>query len=253
MSVTSYCGVQQHGWLDGYHSGGQSYGSSIALSQAQEYNLEIWVRINGSQHRMNMNNKHAIDVSFLLENGSTIWTQSFPLSSNDGGDPSASNWTLLKANVTTPITSANVTLRIMAADGGEEWQWWLGSVSLTPRNVWSGNDGNGDLRSDVVAAMKDLMAIQQKSTPQQTYSQGSGGLLRYPGGCFSAFYRWKVGLLDRDRRPPIATPPDFCAAVAGGVDAYTDGVVSNGGKHCCVLFGICFNLAGVSRSCFVKY
>ena len=54
------------------------------------------------------------------------------------------------------------------------------------------------------------------------------GLLRYPGGCFAPFYRWKVGLLDPDLRSPLATPPGYCAAVSGGVNAYTDGFVQNG-------------------------
>ena len=70
--------------------------------------------------------------------------------------------------------------------------------------------------------MKDIMVGPNGSTGPRA------GLVRYPGGCFSTFYRWKVGLLDRDYRPPIATPPGYCAAVKGGVDAYTDGVVTNG-------------------------
>ena len=42
------------------------------------------------------------------------------------------------------------------------------------------------------------------------------------------FYRWKVGLLPADRRPPVETPPGYCAAVAGGVNAYTSGFEENG-------------------------
>lgn len=54
------------------------------------------------------------------------------------------------------------------------------------------------------------------------------GLLRYPGGCFAPFYRWKIGLLPHDSRPTIETPPQYCSAVAGGVNAYTDGALENG-------------------------
>jgi len=37
-----------------------------------------------------------------------------------------------------------------------------------------------------------------------------------------------IGLLEPDERPPIATPPAFCAAVPGGINAYTDGFLENG-------------------------
>jgi alpha-L-arabinofuranosidase len=59
-------------------------------------------------------------------------------------------------------------------------------------------------------------------------STGFQGLFRYPGGCYAPFYRWKIGLLEPDARPPIETPPGYCAAVAGGVNAYTDGMMENG-------------------------
>ena len=52
--------------------------------------------------------------------------------------------------------------------------------------------------------------------------------MRYPGGCYAPFYRWKIGLLPADQRPPIETPPGYCAAVPGGVNAYTDGFMENG-------------------------
>ena len=57
---------------------------------------------------------------------------------------------------------------------------------------------------------------------------GFKGLFRYPGGCYAPFYRWKIGLLDADAQPPIETPPGYCPAVAGGVNAYTDGMMENG-------------------------
>merc|ERR1712166_474469 len=49
-----------------------------------------------------------------------------------------------------------------------------------------------------------------------------------PGGCFAPFYRWKIGLLSSDLRPPIETPAKYCAAVQGGVNAYSDGMMENG-------------------------
>jgi alpha-L-arabinofuranosidase len=69
------------------------------------------------------------------------------------------------------------------------------------------------MRRDVIDALK---------------STGFRGLFRYPGGCFAEFYRWQIGLLDPDMRPPISTPHDYCAAVGGGVNAYTAGTMQNG-------------------------
>ena len=51
----------------------------------------------------------------------------------------------------------------------------------------------------------------------------------YPGGCFAPFYEWRHGLLPADQRPPLATPASYCAAVPGGVDAYSDGYVEKQG------------------------
>jgi alpha-L-arabinofuranosidase len=103
-------------------------------------------------------------------------------------------------------TTYNATLQIASTSASATW--WLGSASMS--RTAATREG---LRPDVVSAVRAT-----KFT----------GLLRYPGGCFSSFYRWKVGLLPADQRPPIATPPGFCAAVPGGVNAYTDGVVANG-------------------------
>ena len=47
------------------------------------------------------------------------------------------------------------------------------------------------MRNDTVAALK---------------ATGFRGLMRYPGGCYAPFYRWKVGLLPADQQPPIETP-----------------------------------------------
>ena len=69
------------------------------------------------------------------------------------------------------------------------------------------------MRMDVIEKLKDT---------------GFKGLFRYPGGCYAPFYRWKIGLLEADARPPIETPPGYCDAVAGGVNAYTDGMMENG-------------------------
>ena len=118
---------------------------------------------------------------------------------------STSNWTTISQTFTSPATT-NATLRISALKSSPEW--WLGSTSLTPAsNTWKG------MRIDVVDGLKALK---------------NRGLLRWPGGCFAPFYRWKIGLLPPHERPPIETPPDNCAAVPGGINAYTDGMMENG-------------------------
>ena len=188
------CGVQQSQWLDGSHSG-QSYGSSIAMLAENEYLLRIWVRA-GNRTR---NNDDNATVVATISAGEHVWQTFFAL------PEASSGWTELRANASLAVTTSNASLRLTSTA-----HWWLGSVSLSPANgTWN------YMRADVVEALKRLNM--------------SGGLLRYPGGCFSSFYRWKVGLVDPpDLQPPIATPPSFCAAVKGGVNAYTDGALQNG-------------------------
>jgi hypothetical protein len=124
-------------------------------------------------------------------------------------------WGTYEFNFTSPITAVNATLRIAtppiaagAATTATGSSVWIGSVSILP----SASLAHDSLREDVVAALDTI---------------GFKGLFRYPGGCFAPFYDWRAGLLPPDQRPPLPTPHDYCAAVAGGVNAYTDGYVSN--------------------------
>ena len=116
-----------------------------------------------------------------------------------------STWTTISVNFSSSITTLNATFSVVSGRQGGEWS--LGSVSLVPSTAWHG------MRKDVVDMLKET---------------GFHGLFRYPGGCYAPFYRWKIGLLPADQRPPIETPPHYCAAVAGGVNAYTDGMMENG-------------------------
>jgi len=140
----------------------------------------------------------------LVLNGSAKVTAS--LGSWSKSFSATAGWSTVVANFTAEATSLNATLTIASGAAGGDWS--LGSVSLTPvANTWRG------MRMDVVNSLK---------------STGFKGLFRYPGGCYAPFYRWKIGLLDADMRPPIETPPGYCDAVAGGVNAYTDGMMENG-------------------------
>ena len=185
------CGVEQRGWLGGFNSS-KSFGSAIALEAGSAYVLSLVLQGGG-------NGGDLVSAS-LSSSGAQLWSHTFAV-------PAASNgWVTVVADVTSAKTTMNATLRIASASSTAAW--WLGSASLTRADATPQR-----LRADVVAALK---------------ATNFRGPLRYPGGCFATFYRWKVGLLPPDMRPPIATPPNYCAAVPGGVNAYTDGVMANG-------------------------
>ncbi len=129
--------------------------------------------------------------------------------------PSSNNWTTLAFafNATQTTLNATLELAVMTARGDDgaaasSTSVWLGSASLLPSGHVDG------LRADVVAAIAAL---------------GMPGPLRYPGGCFASLAGdWRARLAPADFRPPIELPPSFCAAVPGGVDAYSDGFASDG-------------------------
>ena len=185
------CGVEQHGWLGGFNSG-KSFGSSIALEAGEAYVLRLVLRGAG-------NGSDSVPVS-LSSAGAQRWSHTFAVPAASSG------WAIVLAAVTTAATTTNASLRI--ASSSSSASWWLGSASLARADATPQR-----LRADVVAALK---------------ATNFRGPLRYPGGCFATFYRWKVGLLPPDLRPPVATPPCYCSAVPGGVNGYTDGVMSNG-------------------------
>lgn len=69
-------------------------------------------------------------------------------------------------------------LEIVSAEPGT---FWIGAVSLQPADAFHG------MRRDVIDCLKRMKP----------------GTLRWPGGCYVEFYRWKEGLLPVDQRPPI--------------------------------------------------
>lgn len=183
------CGVSQSGYMEGFDSE-NAFGSSIVLQHGYLYSLRLVMKGSSTTH---------VYVKLVDDGGRTIHAV-------DLHSEITSHWSTLVSNFTVKNgTTTNATLSIWSVG---EADWGLGTVSLTEvHNTWRG------MRKDVIAALKET---------------GFKGLFRYPGGCYAPFYRWKIGLLDADRRPPIETPPDYCAAVAGGVNAYTDGFMENG-------------------------
>eukprot|EP00041_Stephanoeca_diplocostata_P021695 m.509300 g.509300 ORF g.509300 m.509300 type:complete len:855 (-) comp21888_c2_seq22:3947-6511(-) len=189
----SRCGVSQGTYYDGFDAG-MSFGSELELKPNTQYTFRVVAK--GSV------GVSGVVVSITAGIGTErVWSSAIPIETS--WETTVLHFTTSNANFT------NVTLAITSDSVvAEQAEWWLGSVSLTPTaNTWRG------MRRDVIDALK---------------ATNFSGLLRYPGGCFAPFYRWKIGLQPPDLRPPIETPPNYCDAVAGGVNAYTDGFMQNG-------------------------
>ena len=182
------CGVTQTGFSDGFDSG-MSFGSAIVLESGREYSLRVVLKVAQQSSEL------AISASIDGGSGNMLNSSFTPAPNGE--------WQSFVVNFTSKATELNATFSVQASG-----EWWLGTVSLEPTaSTWRG------MRLDVIDKLKAI---------------GFNGLFRYPGGCFAPFYRWKIGLLDPDHRPPIETPPGYCAAVPGGVNAYTDGMMENG-------------------------
>jgi hypothetical protein len=212
------CGVQQAPFSGGFSSG-VSFGTSICVQQGQAYWLRVEARADDGGA--------ALPLTVSLP-GVAATTLQVPPPSQPG------LFSFVDYNFTSPLTATNVSLLLTVA--GTSGTLTLASVSLLPspttttgRSSSNNNNYSGApnptplssstfgtfLRADVVAALKALNFT---------------GPLRYPGGCFAPFYSWKAQLLSPDyfSRPTIFTPPNYCTAVAGGVNAYTDGFMQNG-------------------------
>ena len=91
----------------------------------------------------------------------------------------AGDWRTWSFAEKTPQTDPQAKLEISFQGPGT---LWLGAASLVPADHFHG------LRRNVVARLREV------TVP----------ILRWPGGNFTRYYRWKEGLLPLDRRPPIS-------------------------------------------------
>lgn len=181
------CGVSQSPVAGGFN-GGRSNGASIGLQAGAAYSLLIVVAATADMR-----------VNVSLSGGALPLTM---LAVPDTGVTS-----FLRVNFTSPVTVPNATLTLEGYLGGDApGTLTLTAVSIMPQSTFLG------MRTDVVAQLAAL---------------NSTGTLRYPGGCFAPFYRWKEQLQPLALRPTIWTPPDYCTAVAGGVNAYSDGFLQS--------------------------
>ena len=185
------CGVVQAQSGAGWQSG-LGNGSAIVLSAGRAYEGRIVVKASA-----------ATTVRVIVRASA----ESAPDFSATMRVAQTSNWTTLAFAFNATQTTLNATLELAVTTEGAA-SLWFGAVSVLPSDHVDG------LRADVVAALAAL---------------GMPGPLRYPGGCFASLAGdWRAQLSAADFRPPIELPPSFCAAVPGGVAAYTDGFASDG-------------------------
>ena len=109
-------------------------------------------------------------------------------------------WQLWSGEFVAAADAANARLELTSNAPGA---FWVGAVSLQPADAFHG------MRRDVI---EQLRLIQP-------------GALRFPGGCYSEFYRWQDGLLPVDLRPPIGpTGLDFLLRDSDDVDTQELGI-----------------------------
>ena len=193
-STLQLCGLVQLPVGNGFNSN-MNFGSAIGLEEGKAYIFQILARV------FNSINNTGLVLSINLSPSLFSVNFSVPDSGSANGD-----WTLLSYSFIAPVTTSradSLTLSVQASQGTIEFN----ATSLLPVDNFRG------MRSDVVDALQNL---------------NFHGPLRYPGGCFAPFYNWKEGLLPLLSRPTTFTPPDYCDAVSGGVNAYSDGFMQNG-------------------------
>jgi alpha-L-arabinofuranosidase len=185
------CGVQQT-MVDGGFTGGMGFGSAIGVQAGWAYTLTVTAGADGGA---------PLPVAVELP-GVAAGVVTIPPSPAGGV-------TSVTFNFTAPATVPNATLSVTVS--GTAGALRLASVSLLPSAP--GAAFAGIMRADVVAALKALNFT---------------GPLRYPGGCFAPFWDWLGDLQPYPIRPVTLTPPGYCDAVSGGVNAYTDGFMDTG-------------------------
>lgn len=183
------CGLVQLP-VGGGFSGGMDFGSAIGVEEGRAYTFRGVVRASGSAGGAGL----ALSVSL----SPAIFAANLSVPEGD--------WTEVSFSFIAPVTTARASALTLSVRGSQG-ALTFNATSLLPDDSFLG------MRADVVDAMAGLQFR---------------GPLRFPGGCFAPFYRWKEGLLAPLARPAVFTPPGYCDAVAGGVNSYTDGFLENG-------------------------
>jgi alpha-L-arabinofuranosidase len=112
----------------------------------------------------------------------------------------AGDWQLVTRDFEPKSTELDARLEIGSEQKGV---FRIGAVSVQPADAFHG------LRRDVVTLLKQL----------------GPGVIRWPGGCFAEYYRWREGLLDVDRRPPLGkTTWELLLPDTDGYDTHEIGI-----------------------------
>jgi alpha-N-arabinofuranosidase len=183
------CGVQQLPVGDGF-AAGLSWGSAIGVEGGRGYTFRAVVKVNGTG---------GAGLTLNVALAPAVFSATLTV-------PETGGWVVVEAAFIAPATVSRADALSLWVSG-TEGSLTLNATSLLPDDHWLG------MRRDVVDALRDL---------------AFPGPLRYPGGCFAPFYKWKAALADRLSRAPMFSPPNYCPAIAGGVNTYSDGFLENG-------------------------
>jgi alpha-N-arabinofuranosidase len=109
-------------------------------------------------------------------------------------------WQLWSGEFASAAEANNARLELSSSTPGA---FWVGAASVQPADAFHG------MRRDVIERLRQIKP----------------GILRFPGGCYSEFYRWQDGLLPVDLRPPIGpTGLDFLLRDSDDVDTQELGI-----------------------------
>ena len=190
------CGLVQLPVGDGFDAG-MSFGSAIGIEAGRGYTFSAVVRASGT-----VNGAGQLQLSVVL--APALFAVNFSVPDTGG----SGEWTTLTYSFVAGITTMRAdSLTLSITTSHPQGTLSFNATSLLP------NDNFMGMRLDAVDALADLLF---------------SGPLRYPGGCYAPFYKWKNGLLPLLTRPTSFTPSSYCTAVNGGVNAYSDGFLQNG-------------------------
>lgn len=106
----------------------------------------------------------------------------------------AGDWQTWTGEFVASETVDNARLEIGSEIAGS---FWIGAASLQP------SDAFHRMRRDVIELLREIKCSS----------------LRYPGGCYSDYYKWREGLLPVDERPVISEGPlEFLQTDSDGYD-----------------------------------
>ena len=144
----------------------------------------IGIAQSGENLRLTENREYAVRLAAETDRPRRVILRLTGLEAEDAPPAAELTWEIapggwrhvtgrFRANLSGPV--------LLEIGGTEPGVFRIGAVSLQPADAFYG------MRRDVVELLRSLHPAA----------------LRYPGGCYAEFYRWREALLPVDRRPPI--------------------------------------------------